>query len=436
MSVTLFADLKALATHFRSELQNKKLILLYAYNGTGKTRLSTEFKNLGKKPAPFVLTTETGAVLVTEKGEALGGEAIQGDTLYFNAFTEDLFSWDNDLENDHQRVLELNDDSTFFAGLREFSMDVKIGKLLERYADFNFRIEYDRRMPPVPPETQERILSPAVVFFRERDKDGAPIPIKVSRGEENLFIWCFFLALVELAMNGEQAYKWVKYLYIDDPISSLDEQNAVAVAAHLASILKDDGNSLKTTISTHHPLFFNVLYNELHRTKGNRFFFLGKSAADGTYSLIDTGDTPFFHHVACLMELHEAARSGQIFTYHFNMLRVIAEKTASFLGYDRFEDCIKKDEDDQDGILHKRLLNLLSHGKYSLYEPQEMLDENKRHFKKMLSEFTERFLFNPRRFRRLLLDGPLQAAAAPPLEPATVTTASQTDLGAFPAEPT
>lgn len=402
MSATPFADLKALATHLRSELENKKFILLYAYNGTGKTRLSTEFKDLGKK-----VNAE--------------GETTDRDTLYFNAFTEDLFYWDNDLENDQQRVLEINDDSTFFTGLRDFSMDVKIGKLLEPYADFNFRIEYDRRKPPVPPETQELVLPPAVVFFRERDKDGAPIPIKVSRGEENLFIWCFFLAIVELAMSGEQAYKWVKYLYVDDPISSLDEQNAVAVAVHLASILKDDANALKTTISTHHPLFFNVLYNELHRTKGNRVFFLGRSAVAGTYSLIDVGDTPFFHHVASLMELHEAARSRQIFTYHFNILRAIAEKTASFLGYDRFEDCIKKDENDQDGILHNRLLNLLSHGKYSLYEPQEMVEENKEHFIKMLSVFTERFVFNPKRFPQLVIDGLHEDAVAPVPAPAAET---------------
>jgi hypothetical protein len=384
MSATPFADLTALAAHFRAELSTKKFILLYAYNGTGKTRLSTAFKNLGKVVNGM-------------------GEVTARDTLYFNAFTEDLFYWDNDLENDQQRVLELNDDSMFFEGLRDFSMDVKIGKLLERYADFNFRIEYDRRRPSQSSEPREGTLPPAVVFFRERDEGGTPIPIKVSRGEENLFIWCFFLAIVELAMNGEQAYHWVKFLYIDDPISSLDEQNAVAIAAHLASMIKEDEGALKTVVSTHHPLFFNVLYNELHRTKGNRFFFLGRSSS-GAYSLTDTGDTPFFHHVACLMELHEAARGGQIFTYHFNMLRVIAEKTASFLGYDKFVDCIKKDESDQDGVLHNRLLNLLSHGKYSLYEPQEMLDENKRHFKKMLSEFTERFVFNPTRFPRLELE--------------------------------
>lgn len=375
-----FPDLSVLATHLRDEFQTKKFVVLYAYNGTGKTRLSTEFKNLGKN----------------------GDER---DTLYFNAFTEDLFQWDNDLMNDRERVLKINKDSRFFAGLGELEMDTRIRPILDRYADFDFRID-----------TTEWEVS----FSREVQNGGkleTIADIKVSRGEENIFIWCFFLAIVQLVMDGAEAYKWVKYLYVDDPISSLDEQNAVAVGAHLASMLRADANTVKTVISTHHPLFFNVLYNELSRTKGNRFFFLGRSAAASTYSLVDTGDTPFFHHVACLMELHEAARSGQIFTHHFNMLRVIAEKTASFLGYRRFEDCIMRDETDVDGVLHKRLLNLLSHGKYSLYEPQEMLDENKGHFKRMLTVFTERFVFNPEQFPPLAVDGQPSAETAPPPAP-------------------
>lgn len=44
-----FTDLPALAAHLRSELENKKTILLYAYNGTGKTRLSMAFKDMGKQ---------------------------------------------------------------------------------------------------------------------------------------------------------------------------------------------------------------------------------------------------------------------------------------------------------------------------------------------------------------------------------------------------
>lgn len=74
-----FSDLPTLAKHLRNELQSKKFVLLYAYNGTGKTRLSTAFKDLGKKVNA-------------------DGETTKRDTLYFNAFTEDLFYWDNDLK--------------------------------------------------------------------------------------------------------------------------------------------------------------------------------------------------------------------------------------------------------------------------------------------------------------------------------------------------
>ena len=365
-----FPNLHAVGQHLRDLLEEKRFILMYAYNGTGKTRLSTEFKNIGKQ-------TDTNG-------------ATSRDTLYFNAFTEDLFSWDNDLSNDQRRFLKINTESQFFAGLEQFEFETRVRNILDRYADFDIRIDTEQWEVSF---ARNLVVGVGNNVTTERIED-----IKVSRGEENLFIWCFFLAIAELAINQEQAYQWVKYLYIDDPISSLDEQNAVAVATHLASILKDDANPLKTVISTHHPLFFNVLHNELSRTKGNRCFFLGQQARDGGYSLADTSDTPFFHHVACLMELHEASRTGQIFTHHFNMLRVIMEKTASFLGYAKFESCIKQDENDIDGVLHKRLLNLLSHGKYSLYDPREMLDENKQHFRKMLHDFTSRYAFDPKLF--------------------------------------
>ena len=43
-----FAGLDSLAKHLRVELEERPFILVYAYNGTGKTRLSVAFKNLGK----------------------------------------------------------------------------------------------------------------------------------------------------------------------------------------------------------------------------------------------------------------------------------------------------------------------------------------------------------------------------------------------------
>jgi hypothetical protein len=358
MSAIEFPSLTALAQHLRDDLENKKYVLLYAYNGTGKTRLSTEFKNLGKN-------------------------GDHRDTLYFNAFTEDLFSWDNDLENDRERVLKINSGSRFFAGLDEMEMDNRIRPLLNRYVDFDFRID---------------TTNWEITFSREvQDGDTTTVAdhIKVSRGEENIFIWCFFLAIVELALDGAEAYRWVRYIYIDDPISSLDEHNAIAVANHLAQMLKRGNNSMRAVISTHHTLFFNVLCNDLKKA---RKYFLSKGHLADSYLLRETGDTPFFHHVATLIELYEAAQSGRLYTYHFNMLRAVLEKTASFHGYSDFSACIRRDEDDPDGILHARLLNILSQGNYSLYEPKEMLEENKRYFRKILYDFLDNYPFNPALF--------------------------------------
>lgn len=364
-----FNDLPALAQHLRDELEDKKFILLYAYNGVGKTRLSTEFKNLGKD---------------TE-------DAGKRDTLYFNAFTEDLFTWDNDLKGDTERSLKINADSKFFDGLKELEMDNRIRPLLNRYADFDFRIDTD---------DWKVSFSRNIATGKGEDARTVTVDdIKVSRGEENIFIWCFFLAIVQLSLDGAKAYDWVKYVYIDDPISSLDEHNAISVATHLARMLKKEDSTLKTVISTHHTLFFNVLCNELKSNKKNpNRFFLARNRSSPGYLLRNTGDTPFFHHVAALTELYEADRSGQVYTHHFNMLRAIMEKTASFHGHANFSDCIRKHEDDIDGVLHARIVNLLSHGNYSLFEPREMMDENKEHFHNILHEFLARYPFNPTLF--------------------------------------
>lgn len=379
MDVVTFLDLPTLAQHLRGELDKKKFVLLYAYNGVGKTRLSGAFRDLGR-----VLNDE--------------GETIRRDTLYFNAYTEDLFSWDNDLAYERKRVLELNADSKFFAGLRELEMEVKIGKLLERYADFNFYIAYDRRESPDSSGEAGAPLPPAVTFFREREENGDPIPIKVSRGEENMFLWCFFLAIVQLVLDGAEAYKWVKYVYVDDPISSLDEHNAIVVANHLVQLYREAKKiEVGTVISTHHNLFFNVLHYELKSYFGGKAsqHVLQRERATNRYELRQQkGDTPAFHHVAALVELDKVARGKTIHTHHFNMLRAVLEKTALFHGYAHFGACIKKDTEDADGILHQRFVDLLSHGKYSLYEPIEMGDETKKFFRRIVREFLERYPYN------------------------------------------
>lgn len=370
-----FVDLPTLAAHLRSELIDKKFILLYAYNGTGKTRLSMSFKDIGKQ------------------GE---GEDASRDTLYFNAFTEDLFTWDNDLQGDSARVLKMNANSRFFAGLEALEMETRIRPFLHRYADFDFSIDYSdwtisfSREVPNEAFVETAEISEAVARTKTQPN------IKVSRGEENLFIWCFFLAIAQLAMDGAEAYQWVKYIYIDDPITSLDEHNAIAVGNHLAQFLKRKDHAIKTVISSHHTLFFNVLWNELREIDRKKFapHFLSHTRKTGEYQLSYTGDTPFFHHLTLLQEIWRAKEAGAIYTHHFNALRSLLEKSSIFHGHKKFSVCIKQQDDDPDDTLYGRLVNILSHGNYSFYDPVEMLPENKTHFEKILADFLEFYPFN------------------------------------------
>lgn len=357
-----YKNLTTLAHRLRSDLNDFHCVLLYAYNRTGKTRLSMEFKDQGKHK---------------------GGGAP--DTLYFNAYTEDLFVWHNDLDSDKDRHLTINESSAFFKGLTELALDETIAGYLSRYADFDFDIDYEKW----------------VVTFRKGDEER----IKISRGEEKIFIWCMFMAICERVIDRHPSYEWVKHLYIDDPISSLDDNNAIALACDLAALLRKaatrrgangERDPLRTVFSSHHALFFNVMCNELGRAKedqekvSTKRYFLHRPDSGGVFTLRATGDTPYFHHVATLAELRRCLEAGTLYTYHFNALRSILEKTASFLGHDDLRVCLAGLRDE---ALYNRALNLLSHGKYAINEPVEMVDDNKELFRRILNDVLDRFQF-------------------------------------------
>lgn len=368
-AIHAFPSLDRLVVRLRDDFHSggHDFVLLYAYNGTGKTRVSMEFKDAGKRKN--------------------GGNP---DTLYFNAFTEDLFVWDNDLQADSRRVFRLNSASRFFSGIKELALEESIQSYLGRYTDLDFDIDY----------------TAWTISFSKGEAEH----IKVSRGEENIFIWCLFMAICERVIDGHPSYAWVKFFYIDDPISSLDDNNAIAVASDLAKLLRKAKDKIKVVISSHHALFFNVVCNEL-KTPSNlkcKRYFLHRPNRGTDYTLRATDDTPFFHHVATLSELQKAAQSGVLYTYHFNLLRSILEKTATFFGKKDFSACL---EGLPDEALYARALNLLSHGRYSLYEPVEMLEDNKQLFRAILAAFLNKHAFD---LPALLNEAPVAIAAPIP----------------------
>lgn len=380
--IRTYRSLGKLVTRLRGDLNDADLVLLYAYNRTGKTRLSMEFKDAGKRK------------------HKTKNSAGTPDTLYFNAFTEDLFVWENDFEGDSVRRLQLNEKSSFFNAMTELSLDETISQYLFRYADFEFEFTYKEV-----PAKSGTVSKPDFVSFRKGDETN----IKVSRGEQNIFIWCVFMAICERMLDGHESYQGKKYLYIDDPISSLDDNNAISVACDLAKLLRraatrKDGTGapapIKVIFSSHHSLFFNVMCNEVGRRIESepkithKRYFLHRPAGDDAYSLQATDDTPFFHHVATLAELQHAAdpAKGKLYTFHFNALRSVMEKTASFFGHRSIAFCLRKLSED-DLALFNRALNLLSHGAYAIHEPTEMGEDNKKLFRQILREFIERFEF-------------------------------------------
>ena len=103
--------------------KNKKVQLIYAFNGTGKTRLSRAFK---EEIVPSTQNDETDGDV----------EKSRDKFLYYNAFTEDLFYWDNDLKEDSRPKLKIQPNT--FTGwlidlLKELGEDGNIATNFQRY---------------------------------------------------------------------------------------------------------------------------------------------------------------------------------------------------------------------------------------------------------------------------------------------------------------
>ena len=101
--------------------------------------------------------------------------------------------------------------------------------------------------------------------------------IKISKGEESNFIWSVFYSLLEQVigvLNVAEAserdtdqFDRLEYVFIDDPVSSLDENHLIELAVDLAQLIKFSQSEVKFIITTHNPLFYNVLHNEFKKLK-------------------------------------------------------------------------------------------------------------------------------------------------------------------------
>jgi len=99
------------------------------------------------------------------------------------------------------------------------------------------------------------------------------------------------------------------------------------------------------------------------------------------------GDSPFAYHLTINAEIKNAIESDNIKKYHFNLFRSLLEKTANFLGYQNWVDCIN----DEKRFEFVRIINLYSHGKISDLEYAELTHEEKDNFKSIFNQFLDEF---------------------------------------------
>ena len=344
----------------------ERITLIYAFNATGKTRLSVAYKDATKD----------------------GSGAHAG--VYYNAYSEDLFVWDNDSENgeiDVQLDIRKSSLNRFHSSLTEDDIRDKLNRFRP-----NYRFDF------VPHENPEDGIK-SVMFFHEVADPADPnkiskVPFKISRGEERIFVWCFFLALFEVEGWAD---KQASHFFIDDPVSSLDDHNIFITASTIYDLIEEHHEKRKFVITTHHIGFFSILADMLTKgEKASKFKKLTRvctlSLRNEEISLESCQKDVFLYHLRLLQVLDQAHEANALKSYHFALLRQILENVASFLGVGQFGYVLQQiGIDDADEVA--TIVNTLSHKKVYYFETDELGIDSLRTFKKIFVGLKEKYQF-------------------------------------------
>lgn len=357
--------LNDIATSLRDE--SARITLVYAFNATGKTQLSVAYKNATKR----------------EDGSHTG--------VYYNAYSEDLFVWDNDEENDGANVrltLLPSSLSTFHSLMTEDNVRDKLNAYKPKFG-FAFNSYED---------DPEKGIESITFFIPNQNPDLPQQPIKVSRGEERIFVWCFFLALFEVEGWAD---KQSSHFFIDNPVSSLDDHNIFVTATTLYNLIEEQFEKRKIIVTTHHLGLFSILSDWIAKgEKSAKFKKNNKplyklhilSLKSGELELENCRNDVFLYHLRVLQVLSLARKAEEVRAYHLAMLRQVLENVASFLGVGQFSYVLN-----QIGINEPNrvadIVNALSHKKVYYYESDILGDDALGIYEQIMSGLVSKYNF-------------------------------------------
>lgn len=96
-------------------------------------------------------------------------------------------------------------------------------------------------------------IEPAFDFDREEVKfkiasgDDSADSIKISRGEESIFVWSVFYTILEVIISelsvvensrSTNIFNDLEYVIIDDPVSSIDDTRIISLAVKINNLIK------------------------------------------------------------------------------------------------------------------------------------------------------------------------------------------------------
>ena len=348
-----------IATQLRDAPAN--IQLLYAFNSVGKTRLSVAYKNVTKDA----------------DGRHTG--------IYYNAYSEDLLLWDNDVENGEANIrltVVPSSLSRLHANLNELDVHAK----LKPYRpSFDFRFVMD-------PDAEKGIES--ISFFPAGTQRGDVPAMKISRGEERVFVWCFFLAMMELEGWADRQ---PRHIFIDDPVSSLDDHNIFVTASTLYDLIEKHYDERKIIIATHHVGMFSILCDWLMKgEKSGKYKQKTKasilSRKHGEVSLETHQSDVFLYHLRVLQLLEQARQENNVRAHHLALLRQLLESVSSFLGVGRVSYALERiGFEDAEEIA--RIVNVLAHKNVYYYESDLLVPDTSALFDEIYEKLTTRFAF-------------------------------------------
>ena len=305
--------------------------------------------------------------------------------IYYNAYSEDLFVWDNDIENGEANIrltVLPSSLSRFHADLNErFIRD----KLKPYRVSFEFRFVMHKDV--------ERGIE-SILFFPADTEPGDVPAMKISRGEERVFVWCFFLAMMEIEGWADRQ---PRHIFIDDPVSSLDDHNIFVTASTLYDLIEKYFGERKIIIATHHVGLFSILFDWLMKgEKSNKYKPKTEasilSGKHGDVSLETHRSDVFLYHLRVFQLLKQARQENNVRAYHFALLRQLLESVSSFLGVGRISHALERiGFEDAEEIT--RIVNVLTHKNVYYYESGLLVPDNLALFDEIYEKLDMRYKF-------------------------------------------